>query len=78
MTAAANSGLRSIDQRRIVKGDVIVTRNVVDTMNKTVNTLSHATSKLANSAAATDIHKLVQRLAGIFLDPLRSCPKYEE
>lgn len=60
MTAAANSGLRSIDQRRIVKGDVIVTRNVVDTMNKTVNTLSHATSKLANSAAATDIHKLVQ------------------
>ena len=78
MTAAANSGLRSIDQRRIVKGDVIVTRNVVDTMNKTVSTLSHATSKLANSAAAIHIHKLVQRLARILLDPLRTWPRYEE
>lgn len=35
-------------------------RIVVDAMTKTISTLFHATSKLANSAAATDTHKLVQ------------------
>lgn len=71
MTTVVNSSLWSIDQRWLV-GDAIVIRIVVDTINKTVDTLSNAKSRLADSTTGAHIHKLTQRLVGIFLDPLWS------
>lgn len=76
MKTAKNSSLWSIDQRWLVS-DATVIRIVVDTINKAVDTLSNAKSRLASSAAVTHIHKLTQRLVGIFLDPLWSWLRHE-
>ncbi|WP_461410718.1 hypothetical protein [Ferrimicrobium sp.] len=51
-------------------------RIVINMMNKTISTISLMGSGVASSAAAGHLHELVQRLAGIFLDPLRSWPSY--
>lgn len=77
MTTVVNSSLWSIDQRWLV-GDAIVIRIVVDTINKTVDTLSNAKNRLDDSTTVAHIHKLTQRLVGIFLDPLWSWPRHEE
>ena len=78
MRAATSSTRSWIDRRVTAKEGDVVMRIVADTMNKTISTLSPAKSRLTKSAAATHIHKLVQRLAGILLDPLRSWLRYEE
>lgn len=76
MTKATNRRLWSIDQRWLVS-DVIVVSIAIDA-NKVVDTLSNAKSRLANSTAVAHIHKLIQRLVGIFIDPLWSWLEHEE
>ena len=53
-------------------------RIVVNMMNETISTISLMGSGVASSTAASHLHKLGERLAGIFLDPLRSWPCYGE
>lgn len=76
---AANRSRSWIDRRATAKeGGGVAMHIMPDPINRTISTLFPTASRLTKSAAATHIHKLVQRLAGILLDPLRSWPRYEE
>jgi len=78
VTTAANSSRCWLDRQTMIKKDDVVMRIVVDTMNKTVDTLSHAARMLDGRPAATHIRELSQRISGVTLDALQSWPRDKE
>ncbi len=72
MTTVTSTSLWWIVRRTAVKKDDVVIHIVLDTMNKTTDTLSQAAQRPDDCPLTAHIHELSQRLAEVTLDSLRS------